>query len=509
MGYRHQLFVVANVRGAYRTLAVAHCQNKGDAEVVEACWRLLNIFTASANQALIRHDLEHAARQGDSRWISRFPKDEVICPFIETCLILGAACDSLHESLFFYPVKPYPRHSTPMRNLNNNQAGSTIIDLTDQGDPKPLTITEYFEWPYLSRYKIPEVDLSSWRMVTADILHEVWPDLPWPSPSSPIAPKADQVGRKRKRSETDNIIEPTGARSLVDITLQALLEIRLDETQLAALEQLWHFFDRLHSLLCTLPSCSRLPSAVDLLRLAISRAGYTSLDFSPYSRLTQEVILDVLRSMEANARLQIESIDLSGVKAVDPSILQELIELCPRVTTLCLMHPHQKRMSLKNVSKALAGKQQVHFYHSELFQSNFGLDPAETWPESLNSKVASIPNHAASSGTLHQIMYLSTRQDILENDPLRLPSGGLKWSQLSPDTRYPHPLNREAFYCTMVRLQDAYLNPSRFGTWFPRLLRFFSTSSATLDLRTRREGHTTMACACALAIDARHLGMRI
>jgi hypothetical protein len=139
MGIRHQFWVIAKVGRRYRALAVAHCQNATGTDATRACWRLLNIFGSSANKKLIHHDLNYASTKSDDWWeFIQNSKDftlenRIPFPFIQTCLILGAAYDSrLHNPFpFFYPVVPYETGISPMNLLCNNQTGYTIVDITD------------------------------------------------------------------------------------------------------------------------------------------------------------------------------------------------------------------------------------------------------------------------------------------------------------------------------------------------------------------------------------------
>ena len=163
--------------------------------------------------------------------------------------------------------------------------------------------------------------------------------------------------------------------------------------------------------------------------------------------------------------------------------------ICPNITTLIVVQT--SNLPLVVLSKALTGKKEIELFHSEFFRAAFDIPGTSHF----DSPLATLPNHTAPAGTVCQIAFFSVNTDIRENSPLRLKGGGLKWSKIA--RRWLDV----PMFGTTIPLYDAFLNPSRLRIWFLQLLRFFITNGATSD--TRGRGHTSVGCACALAMNVK------
>jgi hypothetical protein len=184
---------------------------------------------------------------------------------------------------------------------------------------------------------------------------------------------------------------------------------------------------------------------------------------------------------------------------ISVTTVERLLRLCPNVATLTVVQT--PNLPLEALSKVLATKNEIELYHSDLFRAALE-DPCHYWGERDNTRLATLPNYMATAETVGQIMFLSINKDIAKQDPLRLKGGGLKWSELARSSSGVTTSQRSCeFFGATIPLQDAFLNPSRSGAWFWQLLLFFATNSATNDVRTYRNGHASMGCACALAMN--------
>jgi hypothetical protein len=198
--------------------------------------------------------------------------------------------------------------------------------------------------------------------------------------------------------------------------------------------------------------------------------------------------------------MEVTSIDLSCNGNISVALVAKLLVLCPKITTLTAVQT--PNLPFEALSKAVVGKSQIELYHSDLFRAAFD-EPRNRDDEDdgFTSSLANLPNHTAPVGAVSQIMFLSINRDIPTNSSLRLKGGGLKWSELAQNWSDRRLFKNDLFGAT-IPLQDAFLNPSRLGTWFSQLLWFFATNGAINDIRKYRRGHASMGCACALAMNA-------
>ncbi|KAH8809440.1 hypothetical protein F5884DRAFT_652358, partial [Xylogone sp. PMI_703] len=134
MGQRHQLFIISNVNGRYRTLAAVHHQWLYGAGPTKACWRMLQILQNPTNKKLISHELREAATHPDEWWKtlkrdSHWQDDPLQFPFITTCLVLGAGLDPRPQFVYRHDVQVLSI-TTDFEEVDNND-GLTMIDISN------------------------------------------------------------------------------------------------------------------------------------------------------------------------------------------------------------------------------------------------------------------------------------------------------------------------------------------------------------------------------------------
>lgn len=526
MGIRHQFWAIASVGGRYRSLGVVHCQNAPGEDAIRACYRLLKIFGSSANEKLIRHDCNCASTKTEDWWKSIAAlhvgklEDRIPFPFIHTCLFLGAAYDPRDEpDPFFYPVSAYETGIPAMNLCWNNQSGFTIIDVTDRNQLRycfmfpprpsytpdvdgeeeeeeeeiadesprcrPLSAEEYISCKDAQQDDLNvNVNLSQWSLISSDTLRELWPEVPWETKSN-RAPCDQLIGSCCERATVPTLKE-LASRQFLQVDSQHI------EEALHRAKCIPDLSPHLRQLLYESPDFVK---GIALLGAAVEEAK--ALDLSPFPWLEEEMILQLV---ERNANLQtIESIDLSCNTNISVTTVERLLRLCPNVATLTVLQTPS--LPLEALGKVLAAKNEIELYHSDLFRAALE-EPAHYRGEQGKTRLATLPNHMATAETVGQIIFLSINKDIAKKDPLRLKGGGLKWSELARSSSVvTFSEERCEFFSATIPLQDAFLNPSRSGTWFRQLLLFFATNGATNDVRKYRDGHASGGCACALAMN--------
>lgn len=136
MGQRHQLFIIANIRGRYRTLAAAHHQWLYGSKAIRQGLNLLKTLQSEDNRVGIRRELSRAER--------RYPELEsategekqsdtaTFFPFIATALALGASHQKAHD--YTEKVNILPLHTNFDALWNDD--GISIYDITDPARPR-------------------------------------------------------------------------------------------------------------------------------------------------------------------------------------------------------------------------------------------------------------------------------------------------------------------------------------------------------------------------------------
>ncbi|KAK1753639.1 hypothetical protein QBC47DRAFT_462418 [Echria macrotheca] len=542
MGYRHQFWVVARINQRYRTLAVCSSKNCGDTDAIHACWRLLTIFSSDRNRTLLRHDLDHAATREPSWWGSADNDDDKLSPFpfVQTCLVLGAAFDPRLEPYpYVYPVTRYHHSETPMNFLMHNQTGCTVVDITDLQQPqycfmfypsrrydpimmkiqaekeqegydryswateeqkerfaeeeneeeeeerkrapfrcRPFPAETYLTWPGLEKKKFePYEDLGHWSLIPPGNLRDLWPQIPWSEPAN--LPQGTEV-----KGRAQDTTHPQGPATLIKNTK-------------------W----------------SNSISIADLLQK--TRRDRETLDLSLFPQLPEATVILLLNTLADDdaSRRDITHVDVSGNLNIGLGLVSSLLELLPKITMLSLFHTSPEKLPLASLHRLLADKDahSVELHHFELYSAVFtagnGLSASGDGDDSRVSHqgLRSLPNYHAPNGTVDRVVFLSAimQDDSPGQNPqaARLPGGGLAWNQLllKEDLLFPHD---SEFFHADIPLHDAFLDPHRLSDWLPRLLWYFATNGATNDRRSCREGHAALGCACALALDTEN-GWRV
>lgn len=187
MGQRHQLFVIARVKGGYRCVAAFHSQWCYGVLTVEAAARLIRAFINPFNAAAIASELTTLGEL-DVDELSPIRTDEiddpdVLCPYLAGVFMTSFRVDPVEgriNRLCTLSVGEFPSWA-------HNDDGYTYFDITEPGKPRycfswdagPLNYRQYLRIYYKDR---PNMDPSISRilgrtpLVDVSTLAEVWPD---------------------------------------------------------------------------------------------------------------------------------------------------------------------------------------------------------------------------------------------------------------------------------------------------------------------------------------------
>ena len=151
MGQRHQLFVIANINGRYRTLCVIHHQWLYGHTALRRCLGTLRIFSDPANRIPLEQELIAAQRHDEAFWT---PTEEnyndnnshVPFPFTATCLITGASFDAEEGYHHDVSVESFDMAYDEGNNNNGENAPSRAFNVRSHGQLNLLICTTRFGW---------------------------------------------------------------------------------------------------------------------------------------------------------------------------------------------------------------------------------------------------------------------------------------------------------------------------------------------------------------------------
>lgn len=120
MGQRHQLFVIARIKGRYRQLCAIHHQWLYGHTALRRCRDTLSIFANATIRLPIQQELIAASKKDDDFWLDRDDDEKnahVPFPFIMTCLVMGS---SFNVDGYYHGVSVEPFYMAYDRGNNNN-----------------------------------------------------------------------------------------------------------------------------------------------------------------------------------------------------------------------------------------------------------------------------------------------------------------------------------------------------------------------------------------------------
>ncbi|KAI4099490.1 MAG: hypothetical protein LQ339_005917 [Xanthoria mediterranea] len=418
MGQRHQLFVIARIKGRYRQLCAIHHQWLYGHTALRRCRDTLSIFANATIRLPIQQELIAASKKDDDFWLDRDDDEKnahVPFPFIMTCLVMGS---SFNVDGYYHGVSVEPFYMAYDRGNNNN--GITVFDITELDDVRycfvdfmgmeserevelnsPLSARIYLEAYYVLEETEDEVGLlplvesfEGKDLITLPALRETWPHGAWDrhSPSSvaglgsdlDLADPPDLRGLNITNVPGDSSatmanagapnvsVEGKKPKILRDQAMDQLLDLLLDPSEqdvptlMAEAEHLHDFIPKLRQRLYNQASVLE-PSGANIVLLNKAFEGAAIVDLSPFTALTSGHLATLV------ARLQkghgaMEVLNLSNMPDLTESDLELILDIgngsetLPITAILLLETP---KISLDFVTHHL-GNHDV--YHSELFR---------------------------------------------------------------------------------------------------------------------------------------------
>ncbi|KAL8671386.1 MAG: hypothetical protein Q9168_004118 [Polycauliona sp. 1 TL-2023] len=383
MGERHQIFVVAKIRGRYRTLAAVHRQSLTTAEPWTRCLRVMRIFEAEPNRVPTKQELRAAANQDESFWdvgeIQPFP-------FILTCLLVGSSFEP--EIGYQRRVHTLPFGTKPTENDHDN--GITIIDISDP-DKIQYCFAFVDHWPikprsafgYLIRNQrrrdeeeeeeeeedgdatnqseadasSPRGQLQGYTLITNRVLRN------WLNLTVGVEDTSDHEHEQVQSVGNKQSLREQAIEQLVDLVLK---DPDYDSNAITEALLLYDFAIRLRKRILLLGEANELPSSPSLIRcLEVAFVGETYVDFSALTQIAPSLIVEAassvlksgnVRSLDLSLLHQLSEQDLGLIMSNSESGLVTLYILdMPQISLACVASVWSQIPDLKEI------------YHTELF----------------------------------------------------------------------------------------------------------------------------------------------
>jgi hypothetical protein len=454
MGQRHQIFVIANVNGRYRTLACIHHQWLFGFTAIRRCFQLVEIFNAEVNRMNIRAELERAKR---IQWASLPHSDKkAVLPFIATCLVVGTA---LTDRGMVDNVQLLPIDITPEECDNND--GFTIIDITVPAETRyafffdhsgdielgrdmniregsvpslvepfvllgPLSyVRTYYSHQDITDHGLQDIDRLERRpKVSPDALTSLWPDIQWSS----------LYGRTPSKSTVNSLASSLKEMSLRRVVDQALQGGEDTTRWLHQAEQLPEFLPALRTRLCDDISQIAADSCIKLLCFALK--GCEEINLASFYGLRQDELLEILKETSTPVQDSSKTLILPDMEDLTYSTLESVLT----ANGIQKLHIGEtariKGEELLRLSND-ASLQIIKF--PGLYKRALGPPIREEryhWYTQMEPPLSAFPTGAKSPFPVSQVVYV--RQNVPHPAP-RLECGGLRWSELAyvdgPDTK--------------------------------------------------------------------------
>ncbi|KAL8731703.1 MAG: hypothetical protein Q9181_004214 [Wetmoreana brouardii] len=410
MGARHQLFVVAETRQRYRTLAVVHHQWLSGKRPLERCLHLLDIFRAKANRAPLTQELRAAREHDDSFWNGRDIFQPF--PFIATCLTVGCSFDP--DAAYQERVHPLPLNTT-LDDIDSEE-GITVIDISNLDQVKHcfafLPRQSGVTWPdkvskpltagrYLSRSIKPLDHVSqaeddsdsasldgkdtkdddytrstldtethleynqvvdrfqSYKLMSEEALESVL--------SSQVTLVEHVLEHDRSNNSQSRSL---GDTAMDKVTTAVLKEPIFDIGIFADVQHLPDFKTKLRSKLMSKAQDRELPSspvAVGCMEVAFS--GESHVDLSVFGTLTVQCLVEVASKILKGGN--VKSLDLSHLRQLSEANVTRLLHGASRLESLYLLEmPQISLESIESITKEPASCP-AEIYHTEILRRPF------------------------------------------------------------------------------------------------------------------------------------------
>ncbi|KAI4266961.1 MAG: hypothetical protein L6R38_008455 [Xanthoria sp. 2 TBL-2021] len=428
MGQRHQLFVIARIKGRYRQLCAIHHQWLYGHTALRRCRDTLNILGNTTNRIPIQQELIAASKKDDDFWLvgDDDKNGHVPFPFIMTCLIIGS---SFNVDGYYHGVLVERFYMAYDEGDNNN--GITVFDISEPDNVRycfvdfmgmeserevelhtPLSARTYLEAYYVLDESNDEAGLlpllesfEGRNLVTKGALVETWPDGAWDhqSPSSDADARSnldtadppdlgglnvtdvpgDRSATMANAGESNESVAEGKPKSLRDQAMNRLLDVLLDPSEqdlpglMAEADHLHDFIPNLRQRLYDQASVLK-PSAANISLLHKALEGATIVDLSPFTALTAGHLSTLVAQLQ-RGHGSTKVLNLSNMPDLSESDLELILNIGngsenPSITAIIILET--PKISLEFVSHHLGN---YDVYHSELFRRPL-YEPHDSFP---------------------------------------------------------------------------------------------------------------------------------
>ncbi|KAL8767927.1 MAG: hypothetical protein Q9209_005715 [Squamulea sp. 1 TL-2023] len=383
MGQRHQLFVIANIGGRYRTLAVVHHQWLNGDGPLRRCLRFMQIFQAGSNRIPLKQEFRAAEDKSDEFWTGN---DFQPFPFVATSLLIGSSFD---------PCKGYQSrvhllafNTTPDQVDNND--GITIVDISNpkyvqysfaflhgwEEGVKPLSAMAYM-CHYIAPYNhtIDDDELSLSKRLEHKKIPQEYRMLTQQFESQRMI-QAESL-RNWLNQDTDHNVNPLSEEAMTaypklalrDQAMDALLETALkdpdyDPSNLAEAQLLPDFVSKLRNKMLSLAKADKLPTSPNIVHyLEIAFGEEVNVDLSPFTNSPAEHLVEAALVLLKSG--VVKSLDLSHLGNLTQTHVEDInlesgLEILylldmPQISLSCVASLWSQNSALKDI------------YHTELF----------------------------------------------------------------------------------------------------------------------------------------------
>lgn len=476
MGQYHQLFIIAQIDGRYRSLAaIEHGWLYGHT-ALRRCLDILKMLNDPTNRTPIQQELVAASKHDASFWIPSHedfredPKNSHIpFPFLSTCLVIGTSfnVDGYYQEVYLEPFfMPYDGEK--------NDNGITVFDITNLDDVRycfvdfrgmeserpvdlmtPLSARDYLEAYYVIDEVEEEVGLKPLlagfegkHLVKAAALKETWPEGDW-------VDHRDDDGNNPGVMSVAILNEQMVNWTVKGDTVKSLRETTLDRVVDQILQQPDNHADLIASASDMFPdlmgklrlrlsqessTLSFTPGVIDLLFIALQQES--EVDLTPF-HLNSKDHLTLLTRLRRRGRMR--SLNLSNMPDLGEEALLSILAALDAEYDKEILSPQSHRVNdLPNhgfvvvmletpkISVEFLMKYMGHYeiYHSDLFRRAFIHDDQNSTPrralEDDNDLATNMQFSGSNLVTQIVLVGISSEQSITN----RSVNGEMDWTSL-------------------------------------------------------------------------------
>ena len=515
MGQRHQLFVIAKIRGRYRSLCAIHHQWLYGQTALRRCLDTLNIFGDPSNRMPLQEELLAASKKDEEFWLAAEDEDEpyIPFPFITTCLTLGA---SFNTSGYYHGTMLEPFTMAYNEGDNNNGqdssysvmiagifetrltlflTGITIFDITDlhnirycfvdyigmESDREVELMTPLSARTYLEAYYeldkpehkadlLPLVGKFEQRdVISTAVLKATWPRGEWQGDE--VAQEDDSPPEELERTKTlrDRSMETVLGGLLSECRGNSQENPQDHSELLAEMELMTDFVPKLRKRLYE-EAADLTASDVVLSLLKKSLEQEIEVDLAPFQHFPADHLAALVATLRCGNMRVLSLSNLPNLTETDLSLIlgnNSGIKGTDQLGAIVLMET--PTISAEFVSKNL---DLYEVYHSELFRRPFTLEQSRRTSYE-DPHVSTLP--FANPNLISQIVWIGVTEMQTTDSKFRLANGGMDWSGLKYSEKAANHFSHHSVPKYQNFLVDLPFTPGKTIHGLQRLLQYLTS----------------------------------